>query len=490
MVYDTFNRLDAQIYADDLDKVLTASRDSFEATRIKECFQEVLLQVFYEADYRYKSKLKKDSDGKKEGERELVEPRLVEFPLADGLLTHSYDEHGTEADEGWFYIEMQPDVDLAKLVEQLYTRPRTKYRYQYTVGKETDRVVQFMPAEATFWLNEAHEFVQENVNDIHSRQLLHDFVTAEMLLEVYMRERHIPPHLIGGVLEQRDELLRSLARDRSYSYETIAKKLRQSEGDEQELEINLVVAMRALGFTASQISGPGEPDGLARYTDYPGGEKKLTLQAKSSQNAPSLAALDFGGLDSHRINHGADGCLLVAPSYPGETKEDDSEAAKRAANLKISCWTVAQLARLVESAEKRHLNATHVIHIVENCFTPNQVKEAINRQLSEPSWDNRTLYQGILDALKKLQGRLPDRPRSIDLVSSRVVEEDGLGNLRGEDVEKGIRDLSAASKGGMTVDFPNVLVHVALEELERRVEHLTNPQTTSPRRRSSFRHHE
>ena len=370
LVYDTFNRLDAQIYADDLDKVLTASRDSFEATRITECFQEFLLQVFYEADSLCKSELKKYNDGKKEGEKELVEPRLVEFPLADALLTQSYDQQGTTANDGWFYIKEVADADLPQLIQQLYMTPRSKYQYKHTTGEKTDYVVQFDPAEATFWLNAAHEFVRENSNkDIHARQLLQDFVTAEMLLEVYMRERHIPPHLIGGILGQRDELLRSLAHDRSYSFSTIAQNLRESYDDEHELEINLVVAMRALGFTASHISGPGKPDGIGRYLDYPGGEKKLTLEAKSSQNVPSLGAIDFGGLHSHKVNCEADGCLLLAPSYPGSTREDN-EAAVRAENLKISCWTVEQLAKFVELAGMRHFNATHIIKIVEKHFPP------------------------------------------------------------------------------------------------------------------------
>ena len=486
LVYDTFNRLDAQIYADDLDKVLTASRDSFETTHITDCFQEFLLQVFYEADSRYKTKIKKGNGGKKEGEKEIVEPRLVEFPLADGLLTHSYDEQGAEADEGWFYIEMQPDVDLDQLVQLLYTRPRSKYRYQYTAGRQTDRVVKFNPAEATFWLNDAHEFVREYMGEASGRQFLQDFVTAEMLLEVYMRERHIPPHLIGGILEQRDELLRSLAHDRSYSFETIARNLRQSATDEHELEINLVVAMRALGFTARQVSGSGEPDGIARYTDYPGGEKKLILEAKSSQGVPSLSAIDFAGLDSHKINHGAQGCLLVAPAYPGETR-DNNEAAKRAENLKVSCWTVEQLAQFVESAEKRHLNATHVIQIVENCFTPDQVKEAIDKLFTEPTWDKRRLYQGILKVLKDLDGLLSDMPRNVDLIAGRIIAEDELDTVLGKNVEEGVRQLAAASQGGMIVRDRNVHVHVSIEELERRVAHLTNPQATSPRRLSSFR---
>ena len=490
LVYDTFNRLDAQICADDLDMALTASRDTFEATRDLEYFQEFLLQVFYEADSRYKSNLEKEDKGKKEGERELVQPRLVEYPLADGLLTHSYDEQGTEADEGWFYITKVPTTDLDQLVQQLYTGPRRKYSYEYSDSGQADRIVQFDPSRAKFWLNEAHDFVRDNMNDTHSRQLLEDFVTAEMLLEVYMRERNIPPHLIGGILEQRDELLRSLARDRSYSFGSIAQALRGSADNEHELEINLVVAMRALGFTAQHISGAGEPDGIARFTDYPSGETKITLEAKSSQGVPSLHSIDFAGLVSHKTESGATGCLLVAPSYPGETKEDDSEAAKRAVESKVSCWTVEQLAQFVESAEKRHLNATHVIQIVEKCFSPNEVRGAIDRQLSEPSWDDCTLYQGILEALKSLQGFLPDRPRSIDLVSGRVVEVDGLDAVHGEHVEKGIRDLAAASKGGMTVDGSNVIVHVALEELERRVKNLAGLQSTSPRRCSSFRHHE
>ena len=487
LVYDTFNRLDAQIYTDDLDKVLTASRDSFESTRITECFQEFLLQVFYEADSLYKSTLTEDNGGNKEGEKELIEPRLVEFPLADALLTHSYDEQGTTANDGWFYMKEVADADLPQLLQHLYTTPRTKYQYKYTSAEQTDYVVQFDPAQATFWLNAAHEFVQENSgSDIHARQLLQDFVTAEMLLEVYMRERHIPPHLIGGILGQRDELLRSLAHDRSYSFGTIARNLRESYNDRHELEINLVVATRALGFTASQISGPGNPDGLARYLDYPDGEMKLTLEAKSSQDVPSLGAIDFGGVHSHKTKFRAGGCLLLAPSYPGNTKED-SEAAARAENLKISCWTIEQLSKLVELAEVRHFNATHVLRIVEKHFSPNQVKVAIDELFSERTRDNRRLYQGILKVLKDLDGRLSDTPRSVELIAGRIVSEDGLDTILGTDVERGVLQLEAASQGGMTVRKRNVHIHVSIEELERRVAHLARPQETSPRRNSSFR---
>ena len=485
-VFDTLNRLDAQIYADNLDKVLTAGRDSLENTRITQTFQELLSQIFQEADYRYKQELKKSPKGRKEGEREIVEPRLVEFPLADAILTASRDRQGTEADESWFYIDMEHDLDPTSLVDDLFKMPRRKYRYAYITRGHTDRVVQFSPKDAKFWLNEAHEFVQENRAG-EAQQLLEDFVTAEMLLEVYMRESHIPAHVIGNILEQRDKLLRSLARDRSFSFGRIAQALRDAANDEQELEINVVVAMRALGFTAKQISGPGEPDGIARYTEYPGGERKLTLEAKSSQGEPGLAQLGFDALNEHKENHSADGCLLVAPSYPGETLGDDSAVARRAESQRVSCWTVDQLAWFVESAEERHLNARNVISIVEGCFSPAQVAEAINKQLSEPSWNNHLLYQGILNALKKLQGSLTDTPRTIALIAGHVVLEEGLAKVDGADVEKGIRDLAHSSQGGMRLDGETVHILLALDELERRVAYLTRRAENMPRRNSSFR---
>ena len=120
-------------------------------------------------------------------------------------------------------------------------------------------------------------------------------------------------------------------------------------------------------------------------------------------------------------------------------------------------------------------------------FTPDQVESAVNSQMAEPSWNNRLLYQGVLDALESLEGRLRDKPRSIDLLSGRVVEQPGLTDVQGGDIEKAIRELASASQGGMTVDGYNVLVHVSLDELRRRVSSFVGSNAAAPRRLSSFR---
>jgi hypothetical protein len=92
-------------------------------------------------------------------------------------------------------------------------------------------------------------------------------VTAEALLEVYLRGQGLGAGQVGEILEQRDMLLRSLTRDRVYSLANIAADLRGAGDDEKDLEAALVTACRALGFVSKHIAGSDEPDGIARLTD-------------------------------------------------------------------------------------------------------------------------------------------------------------------------------------------------------------------------------
>src|SRR5206468_11597747 len=92
---------------------------------------------------------------------------------------------------------------------------------------------------------------------------LEDFVIAETLLEIYLREEGIGAAQTGEILQRRDELLRSLANDQLQTPTRIARFLEDSAENEHDLEIGLVVAARALGFTATHVSGSDQPDGIA-----------------------------------------------------------------------------------------------------------------------------------------------------------------------------------------------------------------------------------
>lgn len=486
--HSTLNRFRADVEADDLDEVLTAPREGVRVSDLRERMQALLGEVFNEAREKYEESLRREdlkAGRKPEHQRTDVSPQLVERPVADILATTKRGE--TEADEGWFYLEVPEEANLQPLVAGLYAKSRARYAYKYTSMGKTGRLVRFEPASATFLLNEDHEFVRAHSDDPRARMLLEDVATAEAMLEVYLREHDVHPHAIGEVLERRDHLLRSLAKEHVYSLEAIETLLRDSSGAQYDLEVALVIAMRALGFVAQHIGGSGKADGVARFSDYQAGERKITLEAKSNEDGqPSLQQLDFAGLAQHVQDEQADGCLLIASSYPGESRGEDSAVSRRATDNAVSCWTIDQVARIVAAAESRHITAQQVLDIVLRRFTPAEVTRAVDELLSNPEWDTRRLYQAVIEALKSLKDRLPDVVRTVDLVAGEVSRLPEFRGIKHADVTASIRELAHASRGALTLSDSRILVHHSIEEIERRVAALTG-DPGEPRKPGGFR---
>jgi len=486
--YETFARFRANIDADDLDNVITAPREGIESSSLRDIFEKFLAEIFYEARSKYEEhnkKIAQKEERQKESSRNFVDPRLVEHPIADVLAQNNPVNTGSEADNTWFYLRLKDDADLPVLISNLYTQPRSKYKYSYSGQGVTERVVKFEPDTSTFILNSDHDFVKAYFDEGRSKTLLEDIVTAEVMLEIYLRENQVLSGIIGEVLEKRDALLKSLAKDHPFSLKLIALTLREASANEYELEIALVAAARALGFVATHIGGRGEPDGLAKFNDYRGGEKKITLEAKSSAGTPSLAAFDFAGLKEHVQRNKANGCLLIAPSYPGG--DEDSAVIQRSLDGKISCWTIEQLAKIVEEAEARHITAEKVLDIVINYYRPQDVQAAIDAILRKPAWSSENLYNVIVEALKSLEGRLPNSERNISMISTIISGEDEFREITMDAVKQAAMDLASASSGLLTITAKDTLVvSGSYEELERRVAGITK-KPGNPRRLGSFR---
>ena len=288
--YQTFNRFRGDLTADDLDEAVTAPREGLGESPLKDKLLPLLAEVFYEARDRYEGyleELQNEDARNREHERSYIPARLVEHPIADVLSLPSLEPvQGAEADESWFYLEIGTEKEVDELVRDLYTKPRSKkYHYQFVSKGRQGRLVKFDPKQSTFYLNEDHDLVAEYRGDARAAMLLEDIATAEAVLEVYLREHGMAPHVVGELLQRRDSLLRGLANDHVFSVDVISQRLKDSVNDRYDLEVNLVAATRALGFVATHLGGAGEPDGVARFTDYPAGEKKITLEAKSSDDS-------------------------------------------------------------------------------------------------------------------------------------------------------------------------------------------------------------
>ncbi|MES1942266.1 hypothetical protein T5B8_18598 [Salinisphaera sp. T5B8] len=478
----TFNRMNAEICIDDLDPYLLSSREEIEDSAAKKSVLVLLQQIFAEARTRKESHDKEKFDKektKREPVRSYIEPRLVERPVADFLIASQGLDEGSEADDEWFYIKPGTGEQLEDTLNDLYSGKQREYSYQYEAAGSSNRVVQFDITGKTFYLNTDHEYIAANYDEASSRSLLEDFATSEALLEVYLRESDITPHVVGEVLERRDALFRGLARDHAGSLVSVARELNDSVADQYDLEVALVRAARALGFVAKHIAGAGEPDGLARLSAYPTSDAIITLEAKSSTGTPSLSAIDFAGLDSHREAYEAHGCLLIAPSYPGASLGDESEVAKRAKSKGISCWTVDQLAQFVLAAEARHITADDIVKIVTTKFAPADVSSAIRDFLSRPLGDKTKLYRAIVYELEKIQGRLKATRRTFDTLAARLIDHEGLETVEFEDVKNAVIDMAGASKGALQISQNNIIILTSIDELRRRLNGLLNDRVKS-----------
>lgn len=484
-------RFSAIIDADDLDDDIAASREDFVDSDRKRILHSLLKEVFNEARRRFDDYIAEKENKEKtknESQRHFVGERHVERPVADVLAGIAGGAQGAEADGTWFYLSLDVSADLTDLIKELYENPRRKYLYAYDSLGPTGRVVMFNPSERRFTINQDHDFAKEHMHKPASRALLEDFVTAEALLEVYLRERRVHPQVVGALLEQRDALLRALAKDHPVSPKAIADEIRNSAADKYDLELALVAAARCLGFSAKHIAGSGQPDGLASFTDPSGVEVKITLEAKSTINSvPGLGAIDFSGLVEHQKKSNASGTLLVAPNYPGG---EDGAVAFRSDDGRISCWKVEDLARLVESAERFHISAAKVLEIVISCFSPDEVKKAVDKLLSPNSEDRHRLYSAVLATLIKRPSRTTPESFTANFVWSRLTVEPQWEDLTPEDVCAMLREMAVHSKGLVHLkgDGPTMQIIILghMEEVGRRLSEAAS-MPLSPRRPSQFR---
>jgi hypothetical protein len=491
--FSTWYRFAAIVEVEDLNKYVTAARDDVEQSEMKAKLRNLLLAVFNQARDLYEEKIAeeaKKNGQRKEGSRDYVSTELVERPLADALVASAAsDSETTAGSKTWRLVEPIGDVTkLQALVEQLYTADRKdrSYTFKYSAAGSLSPIARLDVSTGVFIVNEDHQLVREYADKAESKRLVESVIVAEALLEVYLYAAHVEPEIIYDLLDRRDTLLRSLALDQSYSLPALAGALRDAASNADDLEIALVGALRALGFAARHIGGSGTPDGVAEYVIHGLEEKSFTLEAKSSADVPSLPQLDFAGLKSHYTKVGAQGCLLVAPSYPGAI-DPESEVSSRSMQQAVSCWTIEQLASVVQSAERRQVNARKLQDIVLTSFTPIDVTVAVQALLSQPSFDKVDIYGAILAALGSLQDRLRGTPRSVALLAGEISRDPRFKDIDTPDIREAVTDLARASKGMLHLaEDDRVTVLGSLDELRRRVSDIAGGDSP-PRRGGTFR---
>ena len=481
---DLLHRFYARIDVDGLDDSILASREELDPTgKEVKSFRALLVEVYNEARSRRNRLIAESAtkrSHKKEAERELIDPFLIEQPIADALSTEIKRRRDpsidTTREKSTLFETIEIDRDsLDETINKLNLKSLRPYKYEYTNLGNDRGVGIFNPERASFIINADHEFIAAYADNPNAQIILEDFVTAEVMLRIHLINSGLDDSTVTDVLARRDSLLRNLARSHPKSPKAMARILKDAAKNERDLEFSLVAAARAIGFDSKHIGGSGEPDGIAVLKYYPRDSIKITLEAKASTGTPQLNTIDFSGLAEHMKKHDAQGCLLVAPSYPGAKRKDESAVSVRAVQERVSCWTVDQVVRFLKSAEELRLTAMAFAQIVTNSFSPNQVGSALEDLLSGYDWTEQELQEAVVKALISLNDRLTNSPRSIEMIATQIATQDKFSGIEIPGVRQTLERMVDRSHGGIALSGDRIEMNISLDELARRISpHATN----------------
>ena len=177
----------------------------------------------------------------------------------------------------------------------------------------------------------------------------------------------------------------------------------------------------------------------------------------------------------------------MAPRYPA-ADDPNSATANRAKADGVSCWTIEQLARIVEFAERREITARQVADIVTGYFAPMDVANAVQRLL-DGTVDMQSLYLAVMEVLGRMfKERLqPGDQRKVSQVTAILSLGGQFPNINEHQVRAAVVNLVAQSRGGMALVGDDVILfYTDFEEVARRVASLTS-ELGDPRRPGTFR---
>jgi hypothetical protein len=404
----TFNRLHAVIYADGLDGELVASREGV-SEQSRKVLEKYLSAKFNEIRGWYEDHL--NQTAKEEGivERLASVPGpLMRFPIKHAIDRAIHDEQLTP-----FTIRLPPEekavvVDLIK-------------GFELASLEATDSLAVFDASTGTVKINVNHPYYV-NYSDSPSME---SFAAGEVLLEAYLYESNLPPSEIRELLERRDQLLRALVRDRPRSVILISQQLRDSVGDESELEGSCHRAFRALGFEVVPLGTSGKPDGLAtaalavRYGNEAGDVKshfyKLTYDAKSTEHDKVKSGdLHLSTVARHRSDYNANYAVVIAKEFETMELGEESKAIKEARQQEVCLIRANDLANLIEASGVKPLPLSRLEELFKNCRSPDEARNWIDAFRAEKG--NMPDLRVILDRVFELQKNNPSDPPSFGAV--------------------------------------------------------------------------
>lgn len=373
--HGTFSRFRAIINIDRLDDELRSSRETLRAGPRLSRSREILRGLFNFARSELEAHESDVSSERATVERVADSPysltirpavQLVVSSWSAGkpsrhFIVPSHDSFASEED-----LRSAIEVRLAEtegLVDSVTYEPVGPF----------DAIARLNVLDGRLTLNLEHPFIAhfaDEYGDTKKNLPLELLATAEVLLEAQLFDAGIDPEAASAVMDERDELLRHLARTSgAQSSHAVANRLLASVDKPKELESAVVEAFRQLGMEAVPYGNGDEPDGVAEAhlaADGDGPTRyRVSLEAKSKEKPGKRVAnkdVRISTVARHRKNHRCDHAIVVGQAF-STGKDDDAaviqeidEDRENSKGKTITLMRVDDLARLVRLAPIKRLN--------------------------------------------------------------------------------------------------------------------------------------
>ena len=426
--HGTFSRFRAVVNMDYLDDGLRSTRETVEEGPALQVSHRLLRAIFNHVRNEMETH-DKEEDHASNLARRLTAGRasLSSKPIAS--LARSAAEENAKAR----HIEVPAHESADKREEFLSDleekmRKPEEFVTEITMdsdGVPSDPIARFDTESMALKLNAYHPFVatfrDEFVNKKH-RQPLELLAMGEVLIEAQMHYAGTEPSKIERVLDDRDQLLRSLARESGHrSPFSVANDLRNAS-DPEEMEECVCNAFQSLGFDVTRLGKKGKPDGVATAV-LPAGDNrdpqiyKVSLEAKSKQRKTakvSARGVSAGTIARHCREQKCDHAVVVGPGFA--TSKDKSalekeirSAAKGNAEEKPITITLINKNDLAKLTELRPFKRVGLREIRE-LFAQNTLPEESARWIRTVETRRVEIppFRKIVDAMKALAKKFPN----------------------------------------------------------------------------------
>lgn len=452
----TFNRLRAEIHADGLDDSLVVSRESV-GEGPSASLRSYLTAKFHELQSYFEVYSQKGGGQEAFEERVLSVPApLARFPL-----------------ERAFERAKASNFRLSRITVPPKDKPAHPAinAFEYQALDPTEPFAKLDGSTGTLVINTNHpvyqNFAETDVGEV--------FGVAEVVLEAYLAETPLEPEQIDAILTKRDDLLRLLVYAKTRSVVLIASNLTDATHSPEDLENACHAAFRALGFAVTPLGQSGQPDGLAsgvKPGEGPGDSRTFVVayDAKSTLHDRAKSGnLQLSGVKRHRVEHGADYSIVIAPDFQ-DARGDDSKAVQEARQQGVTLIRVRDFAELVRLSGAKPFPLSRFEELLRGCRSPKEASEWVAGFKTEES--SQPDLPLILETIQRLQ--LEDKLDSPTFQSIRFAEP-RLKQFSSEQLGDWVRSMSRIApelvfvygdRAGLNQSAENVLA-VIRERLSR-----------------------